>query len=276
MKKILVSLVLVGILSPVLLEAKTYATINGKAITEKDFESIKEEFPGFDFEKLSTQEQQTIINQLIEERLVVNAAKAEKLDTTKDFTNKLEIFKKRLLLDTWMQKQAQTIQMPTPSEEQLRQIYKENESRFIDQEGKARHIVVESENEAKEIVTALNKVRGKIEPKFIDLANQKTIDPVGKQQQNGGDLGTFHRARMVPEFSKAAFDLKPGTYTKTPVKTQFGYHVIYLESKTEPKVIPYDQAKQIILQEMQMQAFNQAIGIKIQELRSKAKIEIAK
>lgn len=275
MKKLLLSLALVGALSPALM-AKTYATVNGKAITEKDFEGFKQEFPNFDFDKLNEQEKQIVLNQVIDEQIILDAARAEKMDTTKDYTDKVEVFKKRLLLDSWMQKQAQSIQMPNFSDEQIRQIYKENEARFIDQEGKARHIVVASEDEAKAIIAELNKVRGKVEPKFIDLANQKTIDPVGKQQQNGGDLGTFHRARMVPEFSKAAFDLKAGTYTKTPVKTQFGYHVIYLESKTEPKVIGYDQAKQIIAQDMQMQAFNQAIGEKVQDLRKKAKIQINK
>ena len=119
-------------------------------------------------------------------------------------------------------------------------------------------------------------MKGRVEPKFIDLANQKTIDPASKQQQNGGDLGTFHRFAMMPEFSKAAFDLKPGTYTKTPVKTQFGYHIIYLESKTEPKAISYDQAKQMIAQNMQMEAVRQAIGSKVQELRQKANIQINK
>ena len=275
MKKLLLSLALVGALSPALM-AKTYATVNGKAITEKDFEGFKQEFPNFDFDKLNEQEKQIVLNQVIDEQIILDAARAEKMDTTKDYTDKVEVFKKRLLLDSWMQKQAQSIQMPNFSDEQIRQIYKENEARFIDQEGKARHIVVASEDEAKAIIAELNKVRGKVEPKFIDLANQKTIDPAGKQQQNGGDLGTFHRARMVPEFSKAAFDLKAGTYTKTPVKTQFGYHVIYLESKTEPKVIGYDQAKQIIAQDMQMQAFNQAIGEKVQDLRKKAKIQINK
>ena len=276
MRKVIVSLALVGVLGVAALEAKTYATVNGSPITEKDLEPLTQANPNMDFDKLPEQEREMILNEIINQKLALDAAKAQKLDTTKEYTSALESFKKELLLRAWQQQQMQNVQMPNPSEEQLKQIYEQNKDNFIDQSGKARHILVATEEEAKAIISELNKVRGRVEPKFIDLANQKTIDPASKQQQNGGDLGNFHRAAMMPEFSKAAFDLKPGTYTKTPVQTQFGYHIIYLESKTEPKTISYEQAKQMIIQNMQMQAVRQAMGEKIQELRQKAKIQINK
>lgn len=276
MKKVVFITILACVFSLALLEAKTYATVNGSPITEKDLEPLKQVNPSLDFDKLPETEREMILNELITQKLILDAAKAEKLDNTKEYTSTLEAFKKDLLLRTWQQKQMQSVQMPNINEEQIQQIYQQNKDNFIDQEGKARHILVSTEDEAKAIISELNKVKGRVEPKFIDLANQKTIDPASKQQQNGGDLGTFHRFAMVPEFSKAVFDLKPGTYTKTPVKTQFGYHVIYLESKTEPKAISYDQAKQMIAQNMQMEAVRQAIGSKVQELRQKANIQINK
>lgn len=276
MKKVVFITILACVFSLALLEAKTYATVNGSPITEKDLEPLKQVNPSLDFDKLPETEREMILNELITQKLILDAAKAEKLDNTKEYTSTLEAFKKDLLLRTWQQKQIQSVQMPNINEEQIQQIYQQNKDNFIDQEGKARHILVSTEDEAKAIISELNKVKGRVEPKFIDLANQKTIDPASKQQQNGGDLGTFHRFAMMPEFSKAAFDLKPGTYTKTPVKTQFGYHVIYLESKTEPKAISYDQAKQMIAQNMQMEAVRQAIGSKVQELRQKANIKINK
>ncbi len=81
---------------------------------------------------------------------------------------------------------------------------------------------------------------------------------------------------MDPMFSKAAFDLKPGTYTKEPVLTQFGYHIIYLERKSEPKVIPYKDAKKIIENSIKMQSIQGGMMQKIQALRTKAKIKITK
>lgn len=270
------TLMLLCVCSLAILEAKTYATLNGNPITEKDLEPIKQANPNMDFDKLPATEREMILNEIITQKLILEAAKAQKLDTTKEYTSTLEAFKKDLLLRAWQQKQMQDVPMPNISEDQVKQIYQQNKDNFIDQEGKARHILVATENEAKAIISELNKVKGNIEPKFIDLANQKTIDPASKQQQNGGDLGTFHRFAMMPEFSKAAFDLKPGTYTKTPVKTQFGYHIIYLESKTEPKTISYDQAKQMIIQNIQMETMRQTIGAKVQELRQKAKIQINK
>lgn len=270
------TLILLCVCSLAILEAKTYATLNGNPITEKDIEPIKQANPNMDFDKLPATEREMILNEIITQKLILEAAKAQKLDTTKEYTSTLEAFKKDLLLRAWQQKQMQDVPMPNISEDQVKQIYQQNKDNFIDQEGKARHILVATENEAKAIISELNKVKGNIEPKFIDLANQKTIDPASKQQQNGGDLGTFHRFAMMPEFSKAAFDLKPGTYTKTPVKTQFGYHIIYLESKTEPKTISYDQAKQMIIQNIQMETMRQTIGAKVQELRQKAKIQINK
>lgn len=276
MKKIVFTLTLACVCSLTMLEAKTYATVNGSPITEKDLEPLKQANPNMNFDKLPAAEREMILNEIITQKLILEAAKAQKLDTTKEYTSTLEAFKKDLLFRAWQQKQMQGVPMPNISEDQVKQIYQQNKDNLIDQEGKARHILVATENEAKAIIAELNKVKGNVEPKFIDLANQKTIDPASKQQQNGGDLGTFHRFAMMPEFSKAAFDLKPGTYTKVPVKTQFGYHVIYLENKTEPKTIGYEQAKQMIIQNIQMETMRQTIGAKVQELRQKAKIQINK
>ncbi len=217
------------------------------------------------------------LNELINRQLILKAAKQEKLDTSKEYTDTINSIKDNLLIDLWTKKQANSTQVPTMNDAQLRKIYQENEGEFIDQEGKARHILVKSESEAKEIIKELDKVgKAKAEAKFIELANAKSIDPASKQQKNGGDLGVFKRAGMDPMFSKAAFDLKPGTYTKEPVLTQFGYHIIYLERKSEPKVIPYKDAKKIIENSIKMQSIQGGMMQKIQALRTKAKIKITK
>lgn len=252
--------------------AKTYATLNGKAITEKDFEmyNVKQA----DFEKLPKEQREAFLNTIINDKLVIESARAEGIERSKDYTKALEAFKMQMLFQMWQQNLAKKAKMPSISDSQMREIYNNNKDQFIDQTGRARHILVNNELEAKNIIAELNKVRGKAEAKFIDLANQKTLDPAAKQQKNGGDLGEFHRSAMDPAFSKAAFDLRPGTYTKEPVRTQFGYHIIYLESKSEARTIPYEQAKQLILQNAQMQAVGKVINDKVMELRSKAQITI--
>lgn len=275
MKRLVIGAVLLSSICFVA-NAKTYATIDGKAITDQDFEIFKQVNPNFSFNKLSAQEQDMLINQLIDRQLILKAAKQEKLDTSKEYTDVLNAIKENILVDLWTKKQADTIQVPTMTDAQLRKIYQENEGLFINQEGKARHILVKTESEAKAIIDDLNKTKGKVETRFIELANQKSIDPASQQQKNGGDLGVFQRAQMHPDFSKATFDLKPGTYTKTPVATPFGYHVIYLERKTEPKIVPYSEAKKTIENEIKMQNIQGAMARKVQELRQKAKIQITK
>lgn len=79
---------------------------------------------------------------------------------------------------------------------------------------------------------------------------------------------------MIEEFSKAAFALKPNTYTKTPVKTQFGYHIIYLESIQPKGVAKYDEVKAVLENELKLQKFRDVIAKKAQDLRKKAKIEM--
>ena len=92
----------------------------------------------------------------------------------------------------------------------------------------ARHILVESEADAKQVITEL-----KGGAKFEDEAKAKSKDP--SAAQNSGDLGFFAKDEMVPEFSAAAFELKPGEISQEPVKTQFGWHVIQvIERRTAP------------------------------------------
>lgn len=259
------------------LEAKTYASIDSKpVITDKELDQIKQIDPAFDYSKLSDQDKNAVLETLINQELILRAARQEKLDISKEYIAAIKAAKDDLLIKLWQKKQVDNLQLPSINDAQIRQIYEQNKGMFINQEGKARHILVKTEIEAKDIIKELDKAGKKAKEKFIQLANQKSIDPLAKQQQNGGDLGVFQRTAMVPAFSQAAFALKPDTYTKEPVQTQFGYHVIYLESKTEHKEIPYPEAKKIIEEQLKMQEIQAGIMQKIQALREKAKIDITK
>ncbi|HXE16334.1 MAG TPA: peptidylprolyl isomerase [Stellaceae bacterium] len=127
----------------------------------------------------------------------------------------------------------------------------------------ARHILVKTEAEAKQIIAQLEKGAD-----FAKLAKEKSIDPAGKD--SGGDLGWFTKDQMVPEFANAAFALKKGQFTKTPVKTRFGWHIIKLVDRRAAPPPSYDEVKQQMAQRIQ----GELIGEKVKELRAHAKIEI--
>ena len=128
---------------------------------------------------------------------------------------------------------------------------------------KARHILVKTEDEAKKLIIELDGGA-----KFEDLAGKHTTDPSGKD--SGGDLGYFGAGMMVPEFEKAAMETAVGSYTKIPVQTQFGFHIIKVEDKRAKAAPPLeqvkDQVKSILLRE-RYTAF-------LETLRTAAKVEI--
>jgi peptidyl-prolyl cis-trans isomerase C len=129
-------------------------------------------------------------------------------------------------------------------------------------EYKARHILVDSEEAAKDVIKKLKKGE-----KFADLAKKVSKDPGSKG--NGGDLGWFNPQQMVPPFSNAVVSLKNGELTQTPVQTQFGWHVILREDSRDQPPPAFDAVKDQLRSMMQTQRLQQHIG----ELKAKAKIE---
>ena len=110
-----------------------------------------------------------------------------------------------------------------------------------------------------------------IKPTFEKYAKEFSTGPTGK---NGGYLGKFSPKKMVPEFSAAAMKLNKGEYTKTPVKTQFGFHIIFLESKLAATTLAYDSVKAKIKQGLVQEKYAKLIKGQAAKLREKAKIVI--
>ena len=104
------------------------------------------------------------------------------------------------------------------------------------------------------------------------MAKSKSTGPTGPK---GGDLGEFAKGQMVPEFDAAVFKLKEGEITMIPVKTQFGYHVIFLEKSNPESVVPYEQVKDRIIQTLKQKQFQTKLAEVAKELKSKAKISYA-
>jgi len=266
MKKVILSLITAATISVVSAGAKeVYATVNGEDITKEDIAVVLRN-PQINFDTLPKQTQEKVINQLIEKKLLEKEAIDSGVRNSQIYKDALAKISKDLALEVWMQEQFKAIKV---SDKEIKDFYSNNTDKF--QTGvqlKARHILVKTEKEARDIIKTLNSSKDK-KAKFIELAKSKSTGPTGK---NGGDLGWFEEKRMVPEFSAAARALNKDTFTKDPVKTQFGYHVIYLEDKKEAKTVKLDEVKEKIKQAIVQEKFRIKIKSISDNLRKKAKI----
>ena len=141
---------------------------------------------------------------------------------------------------------------------------------------KARHILVKTEEEAKAIIAQLvaTKDKAAVLPLFTQLAKDKSTEPGAKE--SGGDLGTITKGQMVPEFETAAFAQAVGTFSPTPVKTEFGFHVIFVEAHTPAKAPDFATVKPQVEQDVVNAAKDAKFQTYFDDLRKKAKIEYAK
>lgn len=276
MKKILISSILAGMMCATMATAEVYATVDGQKITDKDMDFFKQVIPGFNFDKLSKQDKEMAINQLIERKLALIAASKDKIEKDKEYKEALNILKTNLAIDLWVKQQqekfAKTIKV---TKEDAQKFYDANKNLFIDQQAQVRQIVVKTKEEADKIITELKGKKGDaLQALFIKLANEKSIDAGTQKSQNGGDLGTVNRNQMLPQFTDAVFSLAPQTYTTTPIQTESGYHIVFLQSKTEAKTVPFEQAETAIQNNLKAQMIEMKIREKMKQMREKAKVTI--
>lgn len=276
MKKIFMSSIVAGMLTATLANAAVYATVDGQKITDQDMEFFKQVIPGFDYSKLSKQDKEMAINQLIERKLALLAAQKDGIEKSKEFKEALSMITNNLAIDFWVKKQQQALaDKISILDNDAKEFYDANKNLFVEQQAQARMIIVKTEEEAKKIITELKKKKGDaLLKEFIKVANQKSIDPGVQKSQNGGDLGTVNRNQLLPQFTEAVFGLKPESITTEPIQTEAGYHIIYLKSKTEPNVITFDQAKDVIVNNLKNQRVNEMLQAEMKKLREKAKVSI--
>ncbi|MRI58659.1 MAG: peptidylprolyl isomerase [Epsilonproteobacteria bacterium] len=261
-------LVALSLIASSAVAGKVLAEVNGKKITTDDVAPMLAQ-SGMSFDQLPPQIKQKVVDQAIERELLKEKAIKSGIERSKEFKEALEKLKSDLALEIWMRKQYNSIEV---SDKEAKKFYEKNIDKFKQPEMvHARHILVKSEKEAKDIIKELKKTpKSKLKEKFIELAKTKSVGPSGKR---GGDLGFFRKGQMVKPFSDAAFSLKPGEFTKKPVKTQFGYHVIYVEEKKPASTTPFAQVKEKIKQQLKMQKFQEKIKAEAEKLRKRAKIK---
>ncbi|RDU62664.1 DUF1947 domain-containing protein [Helicobacter sp. MIT 14-3879] len=252
--------------------AEVYATVDGEEVTDKDMMFLKQAMPNIDFNTLPKDMRDKAIDQAIERKLLTKEANKDKnkIENTKEYKEALDDFKETMVLELWMRGQMDNLKV---SESDIKKYYNENKDKMIiPEQANARHILVDSEKEAKDIIKELDKAGKNAESKFIELAKSKSKDP---SASNGGDLPPFVKeGQMIPEFSNATFALKPNTYTKNPIKTQYGYHIIYLKSIQPKGVLKYEDIKPKLQEELKLVKFREVIANKAKELKKKSKIEI--
>lgn len=195
----------------------------------------------------------------IDLKLLAGSAMAEGLENDADFKMRMRYLKDRELHNTYFQKHV----VDTVTDDEVKARYEKEIAAMPKQEEvHARHILLKTEDEAKAVIAELDKGAD-----FVTLAKEKSNDPA---KSEGGDLGWFTKGRMVPEFEEAAFALPVGTYTKTPVKTQFGYHVIKVEEKRDVAPPPLDQVKDQVRQLVMRDKY---VAL-LQEAKDKTKVDI--
>jgi len=260
--------------------AQTLVTVNGSAITQEDVDTELMQATQGRFNQVPADKQlqfrKQVLQQLIAKELVYSDAKKTGVLNTKDFKTEykklLEIAKKNIAIQVWQKQQLDQVKV---SKKEMKDYYNKNKEEFNQKESvHARHILVKEEADAKKIIAQLKPLKGEaLKNKFISLAKSKSTGPSGPK---GGDLGSFVSGQMVPAFNDTVFKMKVGTATARPVKTQFGYHIIYLEDKKPASTRTFKEVKSVIEQRLQLEKFKTAVKAKMKKLEKSAKIVVNK
>jgi peptidyl-prolyl cis-trans isomerase C len=216
---------------------KVLARVNGAPITESDL-ALAAEDPALSLPAMAeAQKRDVILGYLVDLKIGANAAEAAKIGEGPEFARKLAYFRDKLLLDEYLEREVKKAVTP----DAVHKLYDETVKNVKPEpEVHARHVLVETEDEAKKV-----EARLKAGEDFAKVAGEVSKDPGSKT--DGGDLGFFTQDRMVQPFAEAAFKLEPGQVSD-PVKTQFGWHVIKVEEKRTRPVPPFDEMKEQVEQ----------------------------
>lgn len=243
---------------------KVYATVNGKEITQQDLDEILQSLPPQYQQQMQMAGPEVLVEEAINQELFFLDGQKKNLQESPLYKEELKRLERQLLRGLSVNDVLGSL---TVEEEEAKKYFEENKAQFVKpEEVEASHILVDTEEEAKEVSEALK------EKSFEDVAKEKSSCP---SKDQGGSLGSFSRGRMVPEFEEAAFQMNVGDISE-PVKTQFGYHIIRLDNKTPEEAMNYEdvapQIQQSLLQQKQQEAYTEYVN----SLRNEYKVEYNK
>lgn len=239
-------------------KADAVAVVNGQYIAKSTLETLEKEIAERSHGQTFPKEK--LIEELVQRELLVQDATQKQLDKSPELIAQLEAAKKALLTQADLQN---FLKANPVTDAEIKAEYDSKVAAEKGTEYKASHILVKTEAEAKKLIAELDKGAD-----FAKLANKNSLD--AKESQNGGDLGWFSAAQMVAPFSEAVAALEKGKYTKEPVKTQFGYHVILKEDSRALTPPPLEAVKDQLMPFLQRKKVQEMI----ETLRKQAKVEI--
>jgi len=238
--------------------AQNVAIVNGKAVPKARLDALAAQIERSG-RPVTPEMQGQLREEVIAREIFMQEADKRGLTQSEDYRAQMELARQSILI----RELFNDFQKKNPvTDAEMKAEYDKFVAANSGKEYKARHILVEKEEQAKAIIASLKKGG-----KFEDIAKKQSKDP--GSGANGGDLDWAAPDNYVPEFSKALTKLSKGQLTDTPVKTQFGWHVIRLDDVRDPKLPAFEQVKPQLQQQMQQQRLTQFQD----ELRSKAKIE---
>jgi len=241
-------------------KAAVAATVNGTAISESRVDMLAKQGAA-QGQPDNPEMRKKIIDQLSMQFLLSQESIKKGIDKNPEVLDQIDLTRQSILANAFVQDYLKNSPV---SDDMVKAEYEKVKAKMTGSEYKARHILVDKETDAKDIIARLKK-----NPKaFESLAKDKSKDSGSKA--SGGDLGWFDPRAMVPEFGAALTKLTKGKFTEEPVKTQFGYHVILLEDSRPKMIPPLDQVKPQLQQQIQQQNLQKLFD----DLKAKAKIEI--
>lgn len=242
--------------APAVSKEDAVASVNGVYISKKTLETLQKEISERSQGQSFPKEQ--LLEELIQRELLIQQALQKQLDKSPEVIERMTTVKNSLLSQAALQ---DYLKANPVTDEEIKTEY-DTKMANMGEEYKASHILVKTEDEAKKIIAELEKGGD-----FKALAKKHSIDPMGSE---GGDLGWFTSDRMVPPFSEAVVALENGKFSKQPVQTQFGWHVILREESRALTPPPLDAVKEQIRPMLQ----RQKAQTMIENLRKGAKVEI--
>ncbi len=241
---------------PAVSKEDAVASVNGVFISKKTLETLEKEISERSQGQSFPKEQ--LLDELIQRELLIQQALQKQLDKSPEVIERMATVKNSLLSQAALQ---DYLKANAITDAEIKAEY-DSKMASMGEEYKARHILVKTEDEAKKLIAELEKGGD-----FKALAKKHSIDPMGSE---GGDLGWFTADRMVPPFSEAVAALENGKFSKQPVQTQFGWHVILREESRPLTPPPFDAVKEQIRPMLQ----RQKAQTMLENLRKAAKVEI--
>ena len=207
----------------------------------------------------SAEQQIKLLNELVNTFILSNSAEGQALAQQPDLAAAIDVSRARLITQALIEN---TLENSPVTDNEIQAIYDEQYAGKTKQEFKARHILVKTEDEAKALIKQLDGGAD-----FAQLAKEKSTGP---SSSAGGDLGWFEKDMMVKPFAEAVASMSNGTYSSSPVKTQFGWHIILREDAKDLGAVELAQVKDDITSSLRTQKLRALIN----KLREKAKVEV--